>query len=266
MEYEPLKQQLRRWIGRSVLLRKLFYRLQGLLFLREWYVKRMIRHLPLENDTALNILDAGTGFGQYTYYCIRHYPAPDVLGIEINPDHVTAGNGFAEKIKSDRLRFEQGDITALAYRNEFDLILCVDLLEHIRDDRDLLQRFCSALKPGGCLIISTPSVYRKHQEDGQFVGEHFREGYSEDEIRKKLEEAGFRIDTLIYAYGFWGDLSWRMGIRNSMKLLGYGLVGKCLAPLYMLLVLPLALAFMVLDYWWPNRRGTGFIVLAEKAE
>jgi SAM-dependent methyltransferase len=264
MEYEPIKKQIGRWVRRSVLLRKLLYRLLGTLFLREWYVKRAIRRLGFPKTSAPRILDAGAGFGQYSVYCIKKYPRADVLGIEINPDHVAEGNRFAQRAGLERLRFEHGDITKLSHRNRFDVVLAVDVLEHIQDDEALLDHFFRALTVDGRLIVSTPSVYRKHRPDGNFVGEHFREGYSEEGIRQKLDKAGFLLDTLTYGYGFWGDLSWRWGIRNTLTLMGRGFLGKIAGPVYMILVAPLVLSLMGLDYVWPNRRGTGFVIVARK--
>ena len=39
-----------------------------------------------------------------------------------------------------------------------DLLACNLVLEHIEDDRTVFQRMYTALKPGGVLLISTPSV------------------------------------------------------------------------------------------------------------
>ena len=251
--------------ARSTFLRKSLYKVLGLVFLREWYVKRAIRHLGLEKNKALDILDAGSGFGQYSYYCAKRYPEANVLGLEINADHVADGNRFVKKSGMERLRFQEADITTIRFKDRFDLILAIDVLEHIEHDGDLLKRFFRALKPRGSLIVSTPTVYRKHLKDGKFVDEHFREGYSDEEVRQKFGETGFFLDKILYGYGFWGDLSWRLSIRNTMKLMEYGFWGKLLAFFYLPFVFPVTLIFMVLDFWWPNKRGTGFIIVSEKS-
>lgn len=255
---------MQRLIRRNVVLRKIFYRGLGILFLREWYVKHMIKDLDLNRNEILEILDAGSGFGQYSYYCAKRYRKANMLGLEIDPDLVTDGNWFADKLGMDRLRVEKRDITTIDYRDRFDLALSIDVLEHIEDDVTLLHHLFQALKPGGYLIVSTPTIYRKHHEDGEFVGEHFREGYSEESILQKLSRVGFRPDRMIYGYGVWGDLSWRLGIRNTMRLMGHGILGKASAVLYLILLFPLIFSLMIIDYWWPNRRGTGIVVLASK--
>ncbi len=259
MQYEPVKQKLAGGL-RHAPARKMFYRMLGLLFLREWYVKREIRKLGWRHR-PLGILDAGAGFGQYSYYCLKRFPCAEILALEINSGHVDSGNDFAGKIRAGRLKFKKQDITTLSGTRIFDLILSVDVLEHIENDSDLLERFSRALTKNGRLIVSTPSVYRRHTDDGVFVGEHFREGYSEEDIRQKFEKAGLQVDRLVYSYGRCGDLSWRMGIRNTLRI--YGIRGplKVLAPLYLLVMLPVVLPLMAVDFMRMNRKGTGIVIV-----
>ena len=264
MKYDSVKRGFSRWIRRSSLMRRLFYSAMGVLFLREWYVKKAIRGLQFLRAEECEILDAGAGFGQYSYYCMRRFTGAKVLGLDINEEHMADGNHFARKIGLDRLSFRKEDITKIGFQGRFDLILNVDVLEHVEQDQLLLNHFCKALKPGGVLILSTPTIYRSHRIDSTFVDEHFRDGYSEEEITLKLKKAGFHIIRMDYGYGIWGDISWRFGIRNTMKLMGLKKFGKVLAPLYLILVLPFVLVLMILDYFWENRKGTGFIIQALK--
>lgn len=264
MEYEPIKKLLRDWIRKSAFLRTGLYRILGTLFLREWYVKREIRRLKVDKDDRLDILDAGAGFGQYSYFCARRFPNAHILGLELETDHVRDGNAFARAARIPNLQFKEANLLELDEENCYDLILCVDVMEHIENDQDLLNRFSTALKTSGRLIISTPSLYRKHAEDGDFVGEHYRDGYTQEDMCKKLESARLHIDKFVYGYGIWGDLSWRLGIRNTMKLAGHGILGKGAGLIYLTILSPLVLGLMALDYVCHNKRGTGMVVVASK--
>jgi len=265
VKYDPVKNMLAAKIRHSPLLRKLFYKALGLLFLREWYVKRAVRLAFPDPSRPLSVLDAGAGFGQYSYFCARRYPHAGVLAVEINPDHVRDGNAFAQRTGMTRIRFHEADITALDLENEFDLVMNVDVMEHIEHDVSALVCLSRSLKPGGKLILSTPAATRSHQEDGDFVGEHFRNGYTAGDIRQKLADAGFSSVAILYGYGFWGDMAWRLGIRNAMRLAGCGWIGKMAAVLYLSLLLPLVLILMGCDFLWKNKSGTSLLVTAVKA-
>lgn len=242
----------------------MFFFLLDIVFLRAWYVRRAVRRLGLEASGAFDALDAGSGFGQYSAFLCRRFPGARVLGREIDPAFVEAGNAFAGRRAGGRLRFEAADLTRMRDTEAFDLILCVDVLEHVREDAALLLRFFQALKPGGRLILTTPTVYRKDPEDGTFVEEHAHPGYSEEEIRRKTAAAGMDMLSLEYAYGFWGDLAWRLGIRNTLKLLRRGKALAPLAAVHFVLMAPLVLLLMGIDFRWNNRRGTGFVLTAGK--
>jgi hypothetical protein len=72
MHYDPIKDTLGGLVRRSPLLRKLFYRALGAMFLREWYVKRKIKILYRAGVPA-DIFDAGSGFGQYSYFMAKKF-------------------------------------------------------------------------------------------------------------------------------------------------------------------------------------------------
>jgi len=264
LEYASVKNKIAQIIKNSILIRKLFYLITGIVFLREWYVKRTVKKFFRDKQSVKEILDAGSGFGQYCYFCRKKFPEAKILGIDINGNYIDDCNRFVEKADLEGIQFRREDLTAIDYKNKFDLILSVDVMEHIKDDSKLLSRFAKAIKSEGFIIISTPTIYRKHNEDGMFVEEHERPGYSEQDITEKLTRSGFSGIEITYSYGRWGDLSWRLGIRNFMKMVQSGLAGKILALIYFIIIFPLVFILMVLDYFWDNKTGTGFVVMARK--
>ncbi len=265
MEYDPVKKKFRDLIRKKAWRRKLFFKFMHLILLRSWYLKKEIRQLPFDKNSPLAFLDAGSGFGNYACFLSRQFPNAQILGLDIEEEHVTDAAAFARAIDEDRLHFQMADITQMDYKNAFDFVLSVDVLEHIEDDKDLLKRFFIALKKGGHFIASTPSIYRVYKDDCDFVDEHYRDGYSIEDMQVKCKEAGFNTVAIHFGYGFWGDLSWRLGIRNTMKLVSLGIGGKFLAPFYFVLIFPLTLIFMCLDYISPGKLGTGMIVHAVKS-
>jgi SAM-dependent methyltransferase len=56
-----------------------------------------------------------------------------------------------------------GDIVAMPMRSDcVDLILCTEVLEHIRDTAEALQEMRRVLQPGGHLIITVPMLFGEH--------------------------------------------------------------------------------------------------------
>ncbi len=266
MKYEAVKKTLIKFVRKSILFRKMFYLFLDLILLRSWYVKKEIKKLHYNKNDRLKILDAGFGFGQYSYYCSRLFPNAEILGIDINESLVLDCSDFATRIGQNRMSFKKQELTSIRYKEKFDLILLIDVIEHIKEDIRVLNVLFIALNKGGKLIISTPSVYRKYKQDEEFVDEHYHTGYSEGEIVEKLLKSGFCNIELKYSYGLCGDLSWRIGIRNCMKILGRRFPVKLLAPVYFAVVFPVVYILMILDFILPNRRGTGFVITASKSD
>lgn len=60
------------------------------------------------------------------------------------------------------------DVTTMKYRNEFDVILCLNVLEHVFDFQSAVDHIYAALKKGGVAIIAVPVFYPLHDEPGDY--------------------------------------------------------------------------------------------------
>lgn len=87
------------------------------------------------------------------------------------------------------------DCTALPLAGEScDVALCLDVMEHIEDDRAFADELMRILVPGGRLVISVPAgMWQWTQRDKVFG--HFRR-YSARGLGRVLAGAGFRVDLL----------------------------------------------------------------------
>jgi len=268
MKYDPIKEILGRVVRISPFLRKLFYKVLGLMFLREWHVKRAL-HAVVTNHPIRSMFDAGTGFGQYSYYCARQFPDVNIRAVDVKTQQIKDCSAFFSRVGISNVVFAVEDLTFPLHSNEFDLILSVDVMEHIPDDVAVFRNFYQALRNGGFLLVNTPSALGGSDVhspgDKSFVEEHVRAGYDETEIRTKLESAGFLIEQFRFTYGRWGTVAWRLGIKIPMLLLNKSLALFFLLPLYYLITLPFTLLFMYLDYRSDNKTGTGLLVTARKA-
>jgi ubiquinone/menaquinone biosynthesis C-methylase UbiE len=268
MKYEKIKSKIDRLIKGRNFLRKLFYAGLNLVLLRAWHVRREIKNFFKSRDGQINVLDAGCGFGQYSYFIAKKFRNSNVIGVDINEERIKGSEKFAREEGIENLKFDIADLENLNYEEIFDLILAVDVLEHIENDVKVLKNFYRALKKDGLLIISTPSSFGgsdvHSDEDASFIEEHIRHGYSQDEIKSKLEEAGFEDITSKYTYGKFGSLSWKLMIKFPILLLGKSFIFVVLLPLYYLFVLMPGFLLMWLDGRVENKSGTGLLVKARK--
>jgi SAM-dependent methyltransferase len=269
MKYDPIKNIIGNVVGTRVLLRRLFYTLLGILFLREWHVKRELRRILKMLPSTANIYDAGSGFGQYSYYMVKRNPKAKILGVDVKEEQVRDCTEFFENAGLKNATFNVEDLTKPNHTDKFDFILSVDVMEHIVEDVTVFKNFSLALHENGLVLINTPSDLggsdAHDHDDESFVGEHARNGYSIDDISAILKQAGLSLVIARYTYGRWGDFSWRLAIKLPMRLLNRSMVFFLLLPIYYIFALIPILLFMCLDYFGTNPQGAGLIVIAKKS-
>ena len=270
--YDPTKDKFARWIRRSRSLRTLFYKTLDLFFLRSWYVRSALRRLHRDHFSSLQkweILDAGSGFGQYDRFMLRRFPSARIHALDIKEDYLDDCRYYFKKdIDAGRIRFDHADLVTDELPSEsYDLALCVDVLEHIEDDVGVMTRIRKTLRPGGVFIMHSPSHYSEEDagEDEFFVDEHARAGYSKEDLAEKLEKSGLEPVSLHYSYGKWGHRAWVMLIKVPMLwFTRFGMITLLWLPFYYVLTLLPGLVMMWLDCKGDNERGTGILGIARK--
>ena len=271
MYYDPIKDRLGRIFGAHPALKKVFFTLLHLVFLRSWYVRRELDEIlgSLSDTHRTDVLDAGTGFGQYAYYVAARFPNARVLAVDVKADYLRDAEAFVERTPlRGRIAFEQHDLTELELDRRFDLIVSVDVMEHIEDDRGVFHNFSRVLKPGGYVVINTPSDLGgsdvAEEGEGGFIEEHVRPGYNLEELCSKLQAEGLEPVRATYTYGTYGSRAWRWLIKRPMQMLARSKAALALLPFYYLVALPLGTLWNAMDVRAENRTGTGLIVVARK--
>ncbi|MDB5988712.1 MAG: class SAM-dependent methyltransferase [Herbaspirillum sp.] len=133
-----------------------------------------------------SLLEIGCGTGYVLSGISKKFPHSTLYGSEI----FIAGLGFA----SERLpatKFMQMDARNIPFENEFDVIGAFDVLEHIKEDQDVLAQMYTALKPNGLMLLTVP----QHAWLWSYADEHamHERRYAAADIFQKIEAAGFRV-------------------------------------------------------------------------
>jgi len=158
---------------------------------RHWWYRgrrRVIRgeldRLPLA--AASRVLDAGCGSGR-TLDELQDYG--DVYGIELDPKAAelarSRGRGEVQVGRLEQLPWDDGF---------FDLITCLDVIEHTADDRVALLEVRRVCKPGGFLVVTVPA-YQALWSLHDVVNHHYRR-YTRDMLRRAATGAGWRVQRM----------------------------------------------------------------------
>ncbi|MEK7501060.1 MAG: class I SAM-dependent methyltransferase [Patescibacteria group bacterium] len=149
--------------------------------------------------------------------------------------------------------------------SSFDLIVLLDVLEHIEDDLQILSDLNSLLKEQGRLLLTVPAHPWLWSSHDRVLG-HFRR-YTTSDIRNKLELAGFEINYLTYFMFSISSLliAHRFGLkvlgsRHGKQQVSYPPVPKWLNHILVLLLKTEALLLC----WGKLPFGTSILVLVTK--
>jgi len=105
---------------------------------------------PLSGKTAL---DVGCGAGLLTEPLARL--GAKVTGIDATPGVIDVARDHASAMGL-AIDYRAGDIQELA--GHFDLITCMEVIEHVADPALFVKALARRLAPGGLLVLSTPNA------------------------------------------------------------------------------------------------------------
>jgi SAM-dependent methyltransferase len=172
------------------------------------------RQIPLR--AGMRVLDAGCGSGRHLCEPFRT-PGVDVAGVDLNRDDLGKAKGFLSlmaKEQKGRWLVAQADVTKLPFADcSFDVVICSEVLEHIKDNRTAVAELVRVLKPGGDLVVTVPRFWPEricwaisrayHREPGG----HIRI-YRKQELMDLLEAAGARCRRIRYRHGLHAPYWW----------------------------------------------------------
>jgi trans-aconitate methyltransferase len=114
------------------------------------FVRREIE--PLLPHTASRIVDVGCGVGATSAWLKSRYPTARTIGLEGNGAILEQLSANVDEAHIVDLNGSPPDI------GRPDLILCLDVLEHLAAPGQLLAKLASQLAPDGTVIVSLPNV------------------------------------------------------------------------------------------------------------
>lgn len=144
-----------------------YYSAMGMQMLLAWLV---IKNMRMDKDPVqVRLLDVACGYGELRQLLLRYRKAKDCrlayVGIDLDEDK----REIALE-KNSRIDYRIKDVRDVADFSEtpFDVVVSSETLEHLseKDGKQFLTDLPKALKPGGLLVLTTPTqLYEKHRRD-----------------------------------------------------------------------------------------------------
>lgn len=135
-----------------------------------------------------NMMEIGCGTGYVLNGIARHRPSMTLSGSEV----FTEGLCFAKKRIGSEVNLYQMDARAIPFENEFDLIGAFDVLEHIKEDEDVLHQIYQAITPGGGVLLTVPQ-HEWMWSEIDTISMHCRR-YTARNLKSKMQRAGFSCE------------------------------------------------------------------------
>lgn len=150
------------------------------------------------------ILEVGCGTGNMTEFFL---PKEKVVGIDISPDHLNLIKlRFSGRPNFEVFNYDICDDQVLELRRyRFDIIICINVLEHIENDLKAIKNMYQLLREKGRLILLVPAFSSLYGTIDK-ANHHFRR-YSKLQLKNKLQECGFASEKTFYM-NILGILPW----------------------------------------------------------
>ncbi|MCR5880656.1 bifunctional 2-polyprenyl-6-hydroxyphenol methylase/3-demethylubiquinol 3-O-methyltransferase UbiG [Phenylobacterium sp. J367] len=176
-----------------------------------------------DDDRPARILDIGGGRSGLAWLL---YPEAQITSVDIDPE--LAGHGPA----AGRVTFVCADALRLPFADgAFDAVTLFDVLEHIPDDRQAAAEAARVTRPGGVVLVSTPTATWRypyfralaplcpHERELMAEWGHVRRGYRADELQALFGKAPETQASFINAFtALFHDIAFSRLGRRARKL------------------------------------------------
>jgi SAM-dependent methyltransferase len=148
------------------------------------------------------VLDAGCGDGLLSLALARRHAEWHLTGVDLRDELLTIARERAIRRALGNVDFQRQDLTRPLEHAGYDVVLALECLTEIPDDKAALNAFAGALRPGGMCIVQVPErtwtpVLRGSDPTWR---DEVRHGYSRAELSAALVEAGLERVTVDPTY------------------------------------------------------------------
>lgn len=215
------------------------------------------------------VLDAGCGEGHFLLPLACRFKTFSFTGLDYNPRLVDFVNKYASFFKLP-VTATQADFNGIKLNGNYDLILCIAVLQMLKEDESFLLQLQKVLSPEGKLLLNVPlkhkTVWRKKNDQSEYnkIQKASDKKYTIEEFLRLLESAGLSAEAVIPTNGKAGTLG-----NELLNFVIDGLqMGGFLKKVLFALISPFALVFILLlnllNSLLPKKNPSGVVVIAQR--
>jgi SAM-dependent methyltransferase len=159
---------------------------------RHWYYRSkaaaMCRYINTLRPKL--VLDVGAGSGFFTKYLLQHTHAAAGLCVDTGYS-VDLDENYSGKV----IRYRRTCSSVAA-----DLVLLMDVLEHVPDDLGMLAEYVRLVPDGSHFLITVPACQWLWSDHDVFLQHHRR--YNIEQLKTLVSNAGLCVESASYYFGF----------------------------------------------------------------
>jgi glycosyltransferase involved in cell wall biosynthesis len=151
-----------------------------------WMAESIVPHV------GARVLEIGAGIGNITSWLL---PRDLYVASDINPQYLHYLRNFSlgkPYLEVDRIDLED-PACFTRWQGRFDTVVCLNVLEHVRDPLISLRNIASALETGGRLLLYVPQGQHLYSSLDEVLGHRCR--YSREALVEELGTTGFEIES-----------------------------------------------------------------------
>ncbi|HIH64450.1 MAG: hypothetical protein PWP32_1661 [Methanothermobacter sp.] len=175
-------------------------------------IKPLINFFKKNFKGDVKILEIGCGNGINAFELLKYNEKLFYHGFDLNPDAISQARLLANLIGcEDRLKFYCDDAQRVNFDSlniKFDLVLLMDILEHLQDPEKFLKNMDHLIKDDTLIAVSVPTPRYKKVFGENFhesIG-HLRDGYTLRQLSKLFKGIDCELNTYSYNTGHFSDM------------------------------------------------------------
>ena len=179
-----------------------------------WEGRRALISLLLAEDKPKKILDIGCGTGETLTFLKSEFPNSELFGVDLSESAIKYSKSRGHK------QIYKASATSLPFKDDtFNIVLLLDVLEHIKDHQKAVNEAKRVLKKKGKIIITSPGLSFIWSKFDENQGHQRR--YTRREIRALAQKAKLNVNFISYFNFLLSPLIISVRLLSRIKPLNY---------------------------------------------